>query len=100
MAVEGRHYPDRATKQRRTGPQHRERREECRPTKREQETFDGSRVFRKYVINFATRRKEMKALLHQGNWKESKAVVPKRWFVTPLGVTEPFCGGSDGLPIY
>ena len=25
------------------------------------------------------------------------AVVPRRWFVTPLGATESFCGGSDGL---
>ena len=24
-------------------------------------------------------------------------VVPKRWFVTPFGVTEPFGGGSDRL---
>ena len=24
-------------------------------------------------------------------------MVPKRWFVTPSGVTEPFCGGNEGL---
>ena len=24
-------------------------------------------------------------------------MVPKRWFVTPSGVTEPFCGGNEGI---
>ena len=28
-----------------------------------------------------------------------RAVVPKRWFVTPFGVTESSCGGSDRLPM-